>query len=378
MNRLRLQHTIAVLSALAGAGVTLAAIALVARDDLQLKAAELSYADLSATEAQRIKATFDRLKKDPEERRRIVAIHQAVSSSPKLDEQLQVFHEWWIGCEPAQREELKPLPPDDWTDEVRRLYNEDIDSDVIFISRIAQPRRRSSNDRQTGRHVDPDELESFLNAALRREQLRDDEKRLVDGIDEQDRILVLTLILFDRLFLDRRNRENHEQLRQTAEALAKIMPQLERRLRNVQNRQINLRITVAWTLRNLLGNIIAHFRKDFLERTARPNEEIALSFTELDVSERFRLMAADPETAAAELRSRLISKEDGRPATMLAKRLANYDSRWQAATRDLRRPDAGRPPRNIGPRVDRPSFRPGAGRPPRNENRTRGQRPGRE
>ena len=350
MIQLRPHNAIAVVSAAAGVMVTLLAASAVSREDPQLEAAEADYRSQSATEIQRVQATFDRLAVAAEERARINAIHQAVDADPELDAQLRTFYDWWIRCNPAQREDLKSLPSEEWVAEVQRQFAEERDTDAILISLSGQPFRRGPNDRRPTLRVDPKQLENFLTAALSPDQLRPNEQRLLEGIMDQDRPLAHALFVFDHVFSDRNPRDTADQIDRVFQALVThVLPHFRRRIRGTQdpipgtqNQSAKSGIVIG-TLRA----IIEHFRPDFVRRMARSNEELARTFAELEASHRLRLMASDPEVAAADLRSQLISAEHGEPNARLARALAAFDRRWRTATWFLRRPGNWRAPRDM-------------------------------
>lgn len=325
---------IAVLSAMAGAIVTILLASLFTVPDPTLVAAEQHYQNLSASDAQRVQATFDHLHQpgSSDERDRIQAIHATVSADPKLEARLEQLYAWWSTRSDAQRFELRELQQtdaDSWVAETQQQYLKTSQSDQIELTF----RGRRGPGRST-LYVSRDQVAKFLEVAVPDDTLSVKDASLIAGLDPSDRPLA-RVVMFPSVFSRLRERDTRERVGNAF------------RTHLLSGNQTGHRDVHPEVAGSLLRAIKESLSTEFFERHSVSNEMIEQQFTELNASERVKHMISDSAEAADALRALHSSDDPDSPVSQLAARLAEFDSRMSMIRRQ--RSPSGRGPRRGDP-----------------------------
>lgn len=370
---------VAVVSASAGALVTLLLCSPMISGDPELRAAEQHYQELDPADAQRLQSTFQRLQKLPEERQRIRDLHNAVTADPELDARLQQLYAWWTTRSDAQRAGLRELHANAelWVKETRQQYTASMSDGRIELAVPSRP-GRGGPEGPPVLYVSQEQIDRFLEDAVPDSELSSDESKLLNSVDVADQSLVRILIIARHLFRSRsggRPIDQNTMVQVYQSAASHLLPGDQPGRLPESQREAARALMLLRAIKN-------HLSSEFLERHAASEETLEQQFAALDASDRLRLMSADPQQASRFLQTQLTASGEDSPSRQLAAWLDEFDRRSAEAFRRIRSQM-----RNGGPGGERPRderrrrgpggrgndngrrFRPGLGGPDDRESR---------
>lgn len=309
------------ISVTVGAGLTLLIAAVLTKSDPVVVAAELRFRELPIGEARRIKATYDRLRDSPIERKHVESIHRAVTGDDNLESQLQRVYAWWLACDEEQRQDLRALTesPHRWVSEVQRQF---ADTSEDFVT-IFIPDRFERGSRPHRLQVSLQQVDRFLEDALPAKETAESDLRWLETVEPEDLRLARLVVVADSLFTGggrlERARPNQESVNRV---FAAATEHLMGSTRIDSERSPRLLPIVCFSILRAIKDRIA---PEFVERLAISTGDLEDRFAKMDLSDRVSHMLSDPKEAAGLLNARLKASERDTPAAELAQRLVAID-----------------------------------------------------
>lgn len=276
---------------------------------------------------------------DPDDRRRLEAIHRAVSSDQDLDAKLRQFHQWWVELDSRQKSQLKEQGEfvDGWAEKAQELYlRTRFDADEIRV-RFIEVKFSTRSFQAFLQSVIPEPPPAELKAGL--------DAFAGDG-KECERILVQSLWIYG--ILTRSPSERPESSDLTADQLITfveshlVSPEMRERYAQARNtffkgaaprpNDARTRVIVGAFLRSAID----HYDDIFKEKHLGDQRDNLVSvFVSLDRDRQSELLRRDPEHVQEILRRRLIeqrsAEEKDTAVAKLAEQLNDFSrySRWR-------------------------------------------------
>ena len=195
-----------IIAGLCGVLLTLLVAAALASPDTELQTSLQKFAQLEPEEQERLKNTHAELDRLPaDDRNRILTLHRATQNDTELRTKLDGYYKWWAEQPASFRSdvtELREDAPEEWLARVsdRIQYQQSSVDEIVINLSGRNSFREEFNKEPVQISITTDQFADFLDTVAPRENLDEDRKSTLDGLENRsDQLLARTIWLLKSL-----------------------------------------------------------------------------------------------------------------------------------------------------------------------------------